>query len=174
VIVDRDMDPVPAGPFLFGPDRPPDEVIATACGHPGELFGIEMDQLARAIAFIADDRWSGLQPIEAGEVVAAQDRVRGRRSEAGLPGQNMGTDAQLPASGAERGDNGRSVPDRRLTGRTRAIGELTGLRSLPPFRAGLPTDPGGACCPTNRPASTDPLGQEPATPRGQSSVRMRH
>jgi hypothetical protein len=168
------MDPVPAGPFLLGPYQPTDEVIAAAVGHPGELLGIEMDQLARPIALVPSDRQSGLQPIEAGEALAAQDGLGGRGGEVCLPGEDMGSDAELATSGAERRDDRRPVTDRRPAGSTRAVGKLPDPRPPPPFRAGLPTDPGSVGCLGDRPARSDPLRQELATMRGQSSVRMRH
>ena len=54
------------------------------------------------------------------------------------------------------------------------VGELAGIGSTPPLRAGLTADAGGGGRLADRPAGPDPIGQEPATPWGQPGVRMRH
>ena len=61
-----------------------------------------------------------------------------------------------------------------MVDRARAVGQIPGSGAMPPLRAGLAADAGGSGGRRDRPAGSDPIGQESPTVRGQSGIRMRH
>lgn len=70
-----------------------------------------MDGLARTAALVADDRWSRLEPVEPTKALASEEGVPGGLRQAGLPGQHVWPDPQLPPPGAQPTDErGRMGP----------------------------------------------------------------
>ncbi len=86
VVVDADEQVLPAGPAL-GADRPAGRRVERS-RDPAELFDVDMDQLARPLALVEDDRLRLLR-IEAGAAVAAEDRVHRRSRQPELPADRM-------------------------------------------------------------------------------------
>ena len=103
VVVDREMDPVPADPAVTIDLDPRDAVTAT-WSDPAEHLGVEVHELTRPLAFVADDRWPRFEPIEAAETLAAQPGVHRRAGQAGLPGEDVRTDPELAPSGTQARD----------------------------------------------------------------------
>ena len=75
--------------------------MAAARTDPAEHLGVEVDELARALALVADDRRSRLQPIETRQAGSSEHCIHARTGQAGLPGKDMGLDAQLSPASAE-------------------------------------------------------------------------
>jgi hypothetical protein len=117
-----------------------------------------VDELARPLALIADDRRPRLEAIQPAEVVATEDRIGARGSDPGLPGEDVRADPQLTPPSTQRVDELGPMSPGGIAWRTRAIDELASLRSVPPLRSGLATDPGGSGLFRDRPACPDPIG----------------
>jgi hypothetical protein len=150
-----------------------DPVTATL-RDPTEHLGVEVDELTRPFALIADDRWPGLEPVESSQALAPQDGVHRAVREARLPGEDVRADAQLAAAGTQAIDEvGRMTPGLVADG-ARAIAQASRLGAMPPLRTGLTADPGGPSSRRDRPASSDTIGQQVPTVWGQSGIRMRH
>jgi hypothetical protein len=171
VVVDRDVHPVPAdAPVLV--DLDPRDPVTAARPDPPEHLRVEVDELARALPLVAHERGSRLEPVETRQATPAQDRVGGRRRETRLPGEYVGSDAQLPPAGAEpRDELGRVGPGLAPDGAP-AIRELAQAGPPPPLRARLAAHSGGSRRRRDRPACPDPVGQQRSAVRGQARVRM--
>ncbi|MGH2407259.1 MAG: hypothetical protein ACRDF7_04155 [Candidatus Limnocylindrales bacterium] len=162
MVVDREMDPVPADGAVEVDLETGDPVTANG-SDPTEHLRVEMDELARAFALIADDQRSGLEPIEPGQALAPQDGVHGAVRQARFPGEDVRSDAQLAPPRAQAGDELGRMTTGLPMDRARAVGEEPDLGAVPPLRAGLAADAGSSGGGRDRPASTDPIGQERPT-----------
>ena len=93
MVVDRDVDPVPADRSL-----PPAAVTgrtlrlgqAAAGADASELLGVEVQQLAGSGALITDDRRPWLEPIQATQPMPAQQRIHRRSRYPGLQARRCG------------------------------------------------------------------------------------
>jgi hypothetical protein len=174
VVIDRDVDPVPAD--TPEPALHPDVVDAVAATgtDPAQHLRVEMDELARPSAFVAHDRRSGFEPVEPGETLPAQDRVHARAGESCLPGEDVRPHPELASPSAQPFDDLGRVLARLVIDRARPVGEPAELGTMPPRRAGLAADANGPSRRRDRPARSDAIGQQPPTVRGQPGIRMGH
>jgi len=120
--------------------------MTAASTDPPEHLRVEVDELARALALIADDRRPRFQMIEPPEALPSEEGVHRRARETGLPGEDVRADPELPAARTDPGDELGRVRPRLAVNGARPIDEA-GL-ALPseaadPFRAGLAADPDG-------------------------------
>ena len=104
VVVDRDVHPVPAEAAVVVPSLASVDPVAAAGSDPPQHLGVEVDELARALALVADDGWPGLEPVEAAQAPPAQEGVDRRAGEARLPGEDVRAGMELEAPGADRLD----------------------------------------------------------------------
>jgi hypothetical protein len=78
-VVDGDMDELPADAASLDRVVPVDAV--TDATDTAQLLDIDVDELARAISLVPNDRDLGLEAFEAGEAITSQDAGDGRRAE---------------------------------------------------------------------------------------------
>ena len=179
VVVDRDVHPVPADapePVLEARLTAMD-AVASALADPPQHLGVEMDELARALALVAHDRRPGLEPVEAAQAAPAQERVDRRAGEPGLPGEDVRPRVELEPAGTDRIDERDGMGTRLAVDGAAPVDEpcLT-LPAEPadPLRAGLAADPRGIGRLRDRPAVPDAVDEELPTLRGQAGTRMGH
>jgi len=173
VVVGREVDPVPADPAMPIDLDASDPAAATG-SDPAEHLGVEVDELARAFALVPDDRRPRFEPIQSSEAFTPQDGIDGAAGEPCLPGEDVRPDAEFAALRTQARDEiGRMTPGL-VVDRARAVDQATGPSAMPPLRAGLAADAGGSgsCC--DRPAGSDPVGQEASAVRRQAGTRMSH
>jgi hypothetical protein len=103
-------------------------------GDPAELLGVEGDQLAGALAWVADDRYGRIEALEAAETAAPQDAADGRERQAEAAGDH-GRGQPLTT---ERFDGGDPLgPQPALPGGRRAPVVAGRLAARPPARQPL-------------------------------------
>ena len=146
-------------------------VIAVAAGPESAR------ELAGPLALVADDRRTGLEPVEPAEARPSQQGVDGRPCQATLPGQDVRPDPQLASPGAQPLDDGRGMGPRPAVRGARPV-EQAGLalttEPADPLRTGLAADPGSLRGLGDRPARPDTFDQETPTSRGQAGTSMGH
>ena len=159
VVVDREVDPVPADaavPVALTAGDP----MTAARSDPAEHLGVEVDEFARPLALVADDWWPGLEPVEPAQALAPQDRVDRSAGEPGLPGEDVRADPQLAPPGAQAIDELGRMPTGLAVDGARAVAQRPGPGAAPPLRTGLAADPRGSGRRRDRPAGRDAIDQE--------------
>jgi hypothetical protein len=133
-----------------------------------------MNELARTLALVADDERSRVEPVEPAEAFPTEDRVDARAGQARLPGEAMRPDPSFASTSAQPGDEFGAVLPGLMMNRARAVGQDPVLGPVPPLRARLATDARGIRRSGDRPARSNPVGQERPSVRVQTGVRMGH
>ena len=115
-VVDRHVDAVPTDPamtiLLATPSVNP---MPATCTDPAEHLGIEVDELAWALALVSDDWFAGLQAIESVQAGPSKERIHGRSRESRLPTENVRSDSELSATGTQLLDKFTRVRSRLAT-----------------------------------------------------------
>ncbi len=173
VVVDREVDPVPADAAMPVDLDAGDPVTATR-PDPTEHLRVEVDELTRPFALVADDRWPGLKSVESSQTLAPEDGVHRAVRESRLPSEDVRPHTQLAATGTQASDEVSRVTASLVVDGARAIAQGSHLGAVPPLRAGLAADASSSGRGRDRPARQDPIGQETPTVRSQSGIRMRH
>jgi hypothetical protein len=174
VVVDREVDPVPAQAVVWVAALPAVDPMTATRSDPTEHLRVEVDELAWSFALVTDDRWSWFEPVESSEAFAPEDRVHRAPGQACLPGEDVRTDAQLTPTNTQASDKIGRMPMGLVVDRAGAVDQDAGLGATPPLRPGLTADASRSGCCCDRPAGSDPIGQESPTMRGQSGIRMSH
>ena len=78
--------------------------VSAAGSDPTQHLGVEVNELARSLALVPDDRWPGREAVQSAKARTPQDRVHRAPSETRLPGQDVRPDAQFPAAGTQAVD----------------------------------------------------------------------
>jgi len=179
VVVDRHVHPVPADapkPVLEAGLVAVDAVTA-ARADPPQLLGVEVHELARALALVAHDRRPGLQAVKPVERRPAQPGVDRRAGKLRLPCQHVGSGTQLPPAGTDRRDHLGRVGMRLAVHGAAAVGE-PGLalspEPPPPLGCALAAQAGGRGGPRDRPPGLDPLDEQLPAARVQAGISMGH
>ena len=134
MVVDRDVDPVPAYPAMPVPGVNAVDPVTAARADPAEHLRIEVDELAWSFALGADDRRSGFESVESSAAFAPEDRAHRAPGKACLPGEDVRTDAQLTPTNTQASDKvGRMTPGL-VVDRARTVGQDAGLGATPPLR----------------------------------------
>ena len=174
VVVDREVDPVPAQAVVWVAALPAVDPMTATRSDPTEHLRVEVDELAWSFALVADDRWPGFESVESSEACTPQDGLDGAASQACLPGEEVQTDAQLTPTNTQASDKvGRMTPGL-VVDRARTVGQDAGLGATPPLRPGLTADASRSGGGRDRPPGSDPIRQKHPTVRGQAGIRMRH
>ena len=178
MVVDRHVDPVPADAAVAARlGAPTQHAVPAAVTDAAQLLGVEVQQLARRGALVADDRWPRLEAVEPTQALPAQEGIHRRTRQAGLPGQAVRADPQL-ASQATQPLNELDRVRARLVAHHAATVDQTGRTlapvAVPPLRAGLAADAGGMRGPAHRPAAHDALHQDCPASRRETGVSMWH
>jgi len=174
MVVDREVDPVPADPAVPVPGIDAVDPVTAAWADPAEHLRVEVDELTRPIALVADDRRPRLEAVEPAEAFPPEDRVDTRAGKPALPCQDVWADSELTPAGTELLDEFGRMSASLVVDRARSIGETTHLGAMPPLRAGLAADAGRPGRRGDRPAGSNAIGEQPATVRGQPGIRMGH
>lgn len=136
MVVDRDVDPVPADPAV-AVDLDARDPVTAAGPDPAEHLRIEMDELTGPIAFMAHDGRPRFEPVEPAEAPPAGGSRRRSSGQARLPAEDVRADPELAAASAQPLDEFGRVPAGVVVDRARPIGETTHLGEL----AGFPRCP---------------------------------
>ena len=65
MVVDRDVHPVPAYGAMPATSLASVDPVPAARSDSPQHHGVEVDELARPLALVAQNSWSGLEPVEA-------------------------------------------------------------------------------------------------------------
>src|SRR5271157_2027016 len=160
MVVDRDMDPVPAEAVVGVAHSSSVDAVTAARWDPPEHLRVEMDELTGTFALVAHDRWPRFEPVESAETLAPEDRVHARAGETRLPGEDVRSHPKLAPASAEPSDQLGRMTAGLVDDRARPIGETTQLGAVPPLRASLAADASGPRGRRDRPARPDPVGQQ--------------
>src|SRR5450759_2240991 len=110
VVVDREVDPVPAQAVVWVAALPAVDPMTATRSDPTEHLRVEVDELTWSFALVADDRWPGLEPVESSEACAPEDRVHRAPGKACLLGEDVRTDAQLTPTNTQASDKVGRMP----------------------------------------------------------------
>jgi hypothetical protein len=137
-VVDGDVQVLPAGAALIAlAGAVAGDAVADAV-DPAELLDVNVDQLARMLALVADDGRLGLEGGEAVEADAAQRQPDRRAGQAKLAGDGR-TGPALAAQRLDAGGDLGGLPRRAVVGSGRAVaqpGLALGGRAVAPLADG--------------------------------------
>ena len=173
-VVDGDVEVLPAGAALpalaaaVAGDAVADAVDAA------ELLDVDVDQLARALALVAENGGLGIERPEAAEAEAAQLQADGgprqaQRARDGRAGAALAAQRFDPSGGFRR-QAGRAVMG---PGRTvpQPVGTLGG-EAVAPFPHRGRANPGRRGDPVDAPAGSQPIDHQHSTARRASGILM--
>jgi hypothetical protein len=147
--------------------------MADALDAP-ELLDVEMDQLARVLALVADHRGLGFERREAAEPAPAQDRADGRDRHPELAGDGRPGQPLAPQLLDRRHRPGRE-PGRaamRPRGAVAQAGRALGGMAVAPLAHRLGINPQGGRHRRHRPAAPQALDHQHSTMAGGSGILM--